>query len=147
MCGSAVVPNDSFSAPCLMIPTSRCGNAAAMLITSLTPFPPHYFQANQSPGSKLGLGRLGWQQGSVFTTLGKRQSPGGIQVSHSLAHASASHGFPTSSKRENSLLWTQLRDCKGRMQCPAVIKNAFLLVVWLEPKDPCSDAEGGRSSN
>lgn len=114
--------------PCLMILTSRCGNAAAILTTSLTPLPPCYFQANEKPGSKPGLGRPGWQQGSVFSTLGKMQSPGGIQVSHSLAHACGSHGFPTSSKRENSLSWVHSRDCTGRMQCPAVIKNTFLLV-------------------
>lgn len=134
MCGSAVMPNDSFSALCLMILMSRC----VILLPSSPPssplFPPEpgkQVKTQQQPGSKPGLGRLGWQQGCVFSTLGKMWSRGGIQVSHSLAHACGSRGFPTSSKRENSPLWTRLRDCKGRMQCPAVIKNAF-------PFSPCS---------
>lgn len=137
MCGSAVMPNDSFSALCLMILTSRCGNPAAIL----TPFPlsaiPKQMKSQQRAGSKPGLGRIQARLRQAWLAAGPRiQHPGqdaeprwdpGFPVSHSLAHACGSHGFPTSSSRENSPLWTQLKECKGRMQCPAVIKNAFLL--------------------
>lgn len=95
MCGSAAMPNDSFSAPCLMILMSRCGKSYCYPHHLPQPFflplaiPKQIKTQQQQPGSEQGLGRLGWQQGRVFSTLGKVQSSGGIQVSHS------SHGFPT----------------------------------------------------
>lgn len=109
MCGSAVMPNDSFSAPCLMILTSRCGNPAAILSTSLTPFPlfaiPKQMKSQQQAGSKPGLGRIQARLRQARLAAGPWiQHPGrdaeprwdpGFPVSHSLAHACGSHGFPT----------------------------------------------------
>lgn len=135
MCGSVVMPNDSFSALWLMIIMTICGNLATTLTSPFLshPFCPWNRQANKNPAAdSISRGvRQTWLAAGMclYRSQQDSQSIRESRFPRSLAHACGSHRFSTSCNRENSLLWTKLNDCKlRRMQSLAVITSAFLLV-------------------